>query len=147
MQGSPGARRWLRTLGSMRQLATPRFEVLINGRKACVAGVSRYGVLSVVLTRVKRSPERFPGRKQVRYTKRTWSREKLDVHVGGLEINGKDQLNDRNLVWLRQLLKPGDTVVVRVLSVGPVSKPRFESPRRPPRASPKRVMRRKHNAA
>lgn len=131
----------------MRRLATPRFEVLINGRKACVAGVARFGVLSVILTRVKRSPERFPGTKHVRYTKRTWSLEKLDVHVGGLEINGKDQLNDRHFVWLKQLLKPGDTVTVRVLSAGPVSKPKFQSPRRPPRTSPKREMRRKRNAA
>ena len=130
----------------MRQLATPRFEILINGRKACVAGVSRFGVLSVVLTRVRRNPERFPGRKRVRYTKRTWSREKLDVYVGGLEINGKNELDDRSLVWLRQLLKPGDRIEVRVLSKGPVTSPRFESPRPPRSTEPKRVVRRKRNA-
>jgi hypothetical protein len=33
-----------------------RFEVLINGKKVCTAGIRDYGVLSTTITRVKRNP-------------------------------------------------------------------------------------------
>jgi hypothetical protein len=131
----------------MTKVATPRFEVLINGRRACVAGVDTYGVLNVILSRVKRSPLRFPKQNPGRHTKRTWSREQLDVYVGGLEINGKDERNDRHLFWLRRQIRPGDKIMVRVLPVGPVSKPKGESPRRTPLSRPKRAKRGARNAA
>ena len=138
-----------RTLGGMAKVAAPRFEVLINGRRACVAGVDTYGVLNVILSRVKRSPLRFPKQRtrQVAHTKRTWSREQLDVYVGGLEINGEDERNDRHLFWLRRQIRPGDKIMVRVLPVGPVSKPKGESPRLKKRSSPRRAKRGARNAA
>ena len=137
------------TLGGMAKVAAPRFEVLINGRRACIAGVDTYGVLNVILSRVRRSPLRFPkqGTGQVEHTKRTWSREQLDVYVGGLEINGEDERNDRHLFWLRRQIKLGDKIVVRVLPVGPVSNPKRESPRQPPRSGPRRAKRGARNAA
>lgn len=125
----------------MDKVTAPRFEVLINGRRACVAGVSTYGVLNVILSRVKRSPMRFPKQKHVEYTKRVWSREKLDIHVGGLEINGEDERNDRHVAWLRRRIKPGDTIMVRVLSAGPISRPKGVSPRQSARSRPKRATR------
>jgi len=126
----------------MGKVTAPRFEVLINGRRACVAGVSTYGVLNVILSRVKRSPMRFPEQKQVRYTKRAWSQENLDIHVGGLEINGEDERNDRHVAWLRRRIKPGDTIMVRVLSAGPIGRPKGVSPRQSARSRPKRATRR-----
>jgi hypothetical protein len=131
----------------MTKVATPRFEVLINGRRACVAGVDTYGVLNVILSRVKRNPLRFPKQRPGQHTKRTWSREQLDVYVGGLEIDGEDERNDRHLVWLKRRIRPGDKIMVRVLPVGPVSKPKGESPRQPPRSGARRTKRGARNAA
>jgi len=131
----------------MAKVTTPRFEVLINGRRACVAGVDTYGVLNVILSRVKRNPMRFPKQKHVRHTRRSWSREQLDIYVGGLEINGEDERNDRHLVWLRRRIAPGDKIMVRVLPVGPVTTPKGVSPRQTPRSRSKRVRRGARNAA
>src|SRR5262245_42436950 len=103
--------------------ASPRFEVLINGRRVCVAGITSFGVMNVILSRVKRNPKRYPGRKKISYTERKWSREQLDVYVGGLEINGEDERNDRHVDWLKRRIKPGDKVVVRVLPAGPFDPP------------------------
>jgi hypothetical protein len=130
----------------MTKVATPRFEILINGRRACVAGVDTYGVLNVILSRVKRSPLRFP-KQPGGHTKRSWSREQLDVYVGALEINGEDERNDRHLSWLRRRIKLGDKILVRVLPAGRVSKPKGESPRQAPRTRPKPTKRRARNAA
>jgi hypothetical protein len=90
----------------------------------CVAGIESFGVMNVILSRVKRNPRRFPGKSKVRFTEREWSREQLDVYVGGLQINGDDERNDRHVDWLRRRIKPGDRIVVRVLSSG-----RFDPPR------------------
>jgi hypothetical protein len=131
----------------MTKVATPQFEVLINGRRACVAGVGTYGVLNVILSRVKRNPLRFPKQGPGQHTKRTWSRQQMDVYVGGLEINGQDERNDRHLFWLRRRIRPGDTVMVRVLPVGPVGKPKAESSRQRPRSGAQRNKRGARNAA
>ena len=52
------------------------FEVSLNGKRACVAGVEGFGVLSAILSWVRRHPEK---RRQGRTTD-----EDLTVDVGGL---------------------------------------------------------------
>ena len=127
--------------------ASPRFEVLLNGKRVCVAGIASFGVMNVILSRVKRNPKRFPGRKKVGYTARQWSTEQLGVYVGGLEINGEDERNDRHVDWLRRNIKPGDRIVVRVLQPGRFDPPRgmgrrLTARRRPTRAKAARAARR-----
>ena len=123
----------------MTMVASPRFEVLINGRRVCVAGIASFGVMNVILSRVKRNPKRYPGRRKISYTERNWSREQLDVRVGGLEINGEDERNDRHVDWLKRRIKPGDKIVIRVLSAGPVDPPKDTFRRLTARRSPTRA--------
>ena len=109
-----------------RRKPTPRFEVTINGRRACVSGIVGYGVMNVIVGRVKRNPKRFPGKGQVRFSKSEWSREELDIQVGGLDVNGTDE----HLHWLRRGIRLGDEIVVRVLGQGPIDKPKSLGRRR-----------------
>jgi hypothetical protein len=109
-----------------RKQPTPRFEVSINGRKACLSGIAGYGVMNVIVSRVKRKPNRFPGEAKVRVNKAQWSKEDLDVYVGGLDINR----GDVHLDWLRRDIQVGDTIVIRVLEKGAVDKPKGRPGRR-----------------
>ena len=98
--------------------------------------------MNVILSRIKRNPQRFP--KAPGWTKRQWSKETLDVYVGGLEINGEDERNDRHVEWLKRYIKPGDRLVVKVLPPGRFDTPRPMGPRRPPtRAKAARAARRR----
>jgi hypothetical protein len=108
----------------MTKARSPRFEVLVNGRKAGIAGISEYGVVSVIVGLIKGHPERFPGTKGTQYTKRSWSRPHLHLYIGGLEL-AKDERNDRHVQWLKRGIKPGDKIVVRVLGAGPFDAPKI----------------------
>jgi hypothetical protein len=92
-----------------------RFQVLINGRQACVSGMDGYGVLSAVLSRVKRSPKAYPGKNKhpLKIGKAEWSKERIEFDVGGL-----DSIADQHLHWLKRDLRIGDEIVIRVLSGG-----------------------------
>jgi hypothetical protein len=100
--------------------AAPLFEVAINGRKACTSGIAGYGVVNVILSRVKRNPARYPGARNVRFNKADWAKEELHVQVGGLDVNGIDE----HLHWLKRTLKPGDEIAVKVLAEGVADKPK-----------------------
>jgi hypothetical protein len=98
----------------------PRFEVLINGKKAATAGIAGYGVMHVIVGRVKRNPKRFPRDGKSAFSRAQWSKEQIDVNVGGLDINARDE----HLHWLRRDLKAGDEITVRVLAAGKIDKPK-----------------------
>lgn len=98
-----------------------RFQVLINGRRACVSGMDGYGVLSVVLSRVKRNPKAYPGKNKHphKMTKAEWSRESIEFSVGGL-----DSIADQHLHWLRRDLRIGDEVAIKLLAAGQYDAPK-----------------------
>jgi hypothetical protein len=98
----------------------PRFAVLINGKKAATAGIAGYGVMHVIVGRVKRNPKRFPRDGKSAFSKSEWSKETIDVQVGGLDVNAGDE----HLHWLRRNLKAGDEITVRILDGGKVDKPK-----------------------
>jgi hypothetical protein len=103
-----------------------RFEVLINGRRMCTSGMDGYGVLDVILTRVKRSPNAYPGKDKhpTKISKATWSKERLNLWVGGL-----DSIADEHLHWLKRNLTIGDKITVKVLPPGKVDAPQGKSRR------------------
>ena len=84
------------------------FEIKINGEKKCLAGVGEQGVLSAVLTCVRRVPE---GRRRFK--------EELELGVGGI---GKR--NDEHLEWLQRKLRIGDEISIRIIQQATADKPR-----------------------
>jgi hypothetical protein len=88
------------------------FEVSLNGKRACVAGVEGFGVLSAILSWVRRHPEK---RRQGRT-----AAEGLIV-VGGLrsEASGPGE----HLKWISRSLRVGDRVSIRVVDTLKVDVP------------------------
>lgn len=84
------------------------FEVSINGKRVCLAGIGDFGVLSAILTWVKRNPSRCPKG----MNKAKWCEEELSFNVGGLvsQINKDDSQPN----WIDRSLKPGDKIVIRI---------------------------------
>src|SRR5574342_103891 len=118
-----------------RKQPSPRFEVFINGRKACTSGIAGFGVLNIIIGRVKRNPKRFPGKNNIRFNKSEWSREELDIQVGGLDVNGGDE----HLHWLKRGISVGDEIVVRVLGRGTIDRPKSLGRRLTGRSTPMRA--------
>jgi hypothetical protein len=84
------------------------YEVFINGKKKCVAGVGEQGVLTGILTWVKRKRhEADQGCKEG-----STHVEELFITVGGLVDHGKDSVH---LDWLRRSLTVGDEVRFRIV--------------------------------
>jgi hypothetical protein len=88
------------------------FEVFLNGNKVCRAGVGDLGVLTTVLSWVRRegrnTETREPGNIE----------EELTLNVGGL-ISSKNE----HVRWSESKLTVGDEVHVRVVSVESVDPP------------------------
>jgi len=75
------------------------FEVSINGKKGTTAGVGDYGVLSAIVSWVKR---------------RVDGSEEMTFEVGGLI---SDDRQTENLRWLCENLNIGDEVTIRIVEV------------------------------
>ena len=93
----------------------PAFEVHVNGRRTCVAGIGEPGVLTATLTWVLGEPR---GQRV--------GREDMGVQVGGLISRG-----DEFVQWCRRAVRRGDEVVIRIVDVAESDTPRLrrrESP-------------------
>jgi hypothetical protein len=77
------------------------FDVYLNGRKICRAGVGNDGVLTTLVTWAHVRPAPATG-------KRGRARNETRLHVGGLA-------HDTHRTWAGRLLKAGDRVIVSVL--------------------------------
>jgi hypothetical protein len=78
------------------------FEIHLNGKKLCVAGVGERGVLSGMVTWVAGSPSKS-----------------LSLNIGGL-ISPKNE----NVSWIREKsLQVGDKVQVKIVDVESVDEP------------------------
>ena len=79
------------------------FQVYLNGKKLCVAGVGTDGVLSAIVSSVARSGS-----------------EDLFLDVGGLVSPTREHFS-----WIRQKpLGQGDTIKVRVIAASTADKPK-----------------------
>lgn len=99
-----------------------RFQVLVNGKQLCIAGVDRFGVLSACMSWVRRDPERYVAWKaEAEPTWSTspeeWSRENIELSVTSLP----------QLPWCRHELSIGDEVTIRVLGPGETSTERDQA--------------------
>jgi hypothetical protein len=94
------------------------FEVIINGKRACRAGVGRAGVLTTIVNWVGRSP-RAP-----RKGGRTRSGEAW-VNVGGMHVTkGRANVHPR---WLNRVVRPGDEILVRVVESRSSDRPKWKT--------------------
>lgn len=87
------------------------FKVSLNGDEICTAGVRGFGVVSAIVTWVRRKPEKSRDRKSVE--------EELTVEVGGLDSDAGEHVK-----WLARHLHAGDRITVEVVEAESVDKPK-----------------------
>jgi hypothetical protein len=100
------------------------FEVHINGKRKCIAGIGAPGVLTATLTWVLRKKE---GRRR--------KSEELELGIGGLLSR-----TDEFLEWLQRDMRLGDEVAIRIVEVADSDKPKK---RRRTKSTPAQLLRRK----
>jgi hypothetical protein len=98
------------TKGTAQRHAMIAFEVYLNGKKICTAGVGDTGVLTACLSYRGALPYEEGG-PQVR--------ECLTIDVGGYLPNPREHLR-----WRERKLKPGDSVTLNVVKAESVDRPR-----------------------
>jgi hypothetical protein len=89
------------------------FEVFLNGQKLCTGGVGNLGVLSAVLTWVRRKGENTD-------TKMPDSiEEELKLNVGGRISPSQEHVS-----WVQRQATLGDEICIRILESDSVDPPR-----------------------
>ena len=83
------------------------FEVALNGKRLCTAGVGDDGVLSVIM-------DHLIGQ----------GHDSVALNVGGLLSK-----TNEHVVWRHKALKSGDEVHIKVIDAESVDKPRKRGPR------------------
>lgn len=86
------------------------FEVSINGLPHCISGIDGNGVMSLILTRVQRDPERRPKDLE----DEAWSLEELNFSVTGL-ITSDHSHEDEVIEWQQRPIDIGDEITVKIL--------------------------------
>jgi hypothetical protein len=89
-------------------------EVHVNGKKQCIAGIARAGVVSAILSWVGRD-DQHPD----------LPREDVSLRVGGL-----DSKRDEHVDWLTKDMVVGDEIILRIVDVRKPDAPKKGS-RRP----------------
>lgn len=90
------------------------FKVSLNGKRVCTAGVRDFGVVSAIVSWVRRKPENSRRKKGIE--------EELTAEIGGLDGDSRAHLN-----WLSRRLRVGDRVTVEVVETDIVDKPKRSS--------------------
>ncbi|MEY2407713.1 MAG: hypothetical protein QOF48_383 [Verrucomicrobiota bacterium] len=99
------------------------YEIHINGKRKCTAGIRGPCVLTASLCWVLREPKSRRGK-----------RKELNLAVGGMGSSGEF------LDWLQRDLQTGDEVTIRIIEAAKVDKPKK---RRRLRATPAQIRLRK----
>lgn len=102
-----------------------RFQVLVNGEVRGTVALETIGVLTAIISWVRRDPAVIPDdlRRAPDFAEADWAGERIEVEVGGL-----DSFTRQNLKWLETELTVGDEVTVRVLSPGDFDHPLRREP-------------------
>jgi hypothetical protein len=103
------------------------FEVYVNGKKRCTAGVGERGVLNAGVNWIRRADEtvrRYGGS----------GREELTVEARGMVTS--PNLPREHVQWLNSRLQMGDVITFKVIETEKVNKPRSRTP-----ADPERIER------
>lgn len=87
------------------------FEVTINGKKVCTAGIEGIGVLTAIFDFARRKKD---GEEIVQ--------EGPHLKIGGLNCHGKN--DDENLDWVKRHLSVGDEVSIRIIDSLQIDQPK-----------------------
>lgn len=94
------------------------FEIEINGRKLCRAGINaEFGILTSILSWAKRDISQLS--KEV---KAKVPEEELKLTVGGHISYSKDDYE--NVQWLGRELKPGDQIKIKIIETNEADEPK-----------------------
>ena len=101
-----------------------RFQVLINGRPIAVTGIGDYGVLSAIVSWVRRNPAAISDvdRADPAFDEQWFLKERCDLHLGAL-----DTVRQLNHSWAEHTLSPGDEITIRVLADGEYELPNADA--------------------
>ena len=83
------------------------FEVTLNENRVCTAGVEDFGVLSTIVTWVRRRPEYSRNDNTIE--------EELTAEVSALD--SRDSTAGEHLKWLSETLRVGDSISIRIVDV------------------------------
>ncbi len=83
------------------------FEVIINGERVCTAGVGDDGVLTGILSFVKRAQDDLDS-------------ESLDLRIGGL---AKRESATEHVEWLNRKLAVGDVITIKIVEAAECDEP------------------------
>ena len=103
-----------------------RVEVLLNGRRIAIAGIEKFGVISAIVTWVRRNPANITAtmRSEKDFDETHFLRE-----ICELELSGLDSVRDKHVFWAKDALRPGSEVTIRILPAGEFDAPRSDRPR------------------
>src|SRR4249919_3433307 len=107
-----------------------RFEILVNGKRVCLAGIPGYGVLTATLSWVKRNPASVDRTTIKTSSLESFLKELIELEVGGLNTNADAGEHGQRLNWLKQHLREGDEIAFRVLPPGRSDEPKRNRKRR-----------------
>ncbi len=85
------------------------FEIHVNGKRICTAGIGEPGVLSAILNWVGSEPRKGERKAD----------EFASIRVGGLISS-----TEEHVTWARRALRRGDKVVIRVVETERSDRPR-----------------------
>lgn len=95
-----------------------RFEVSINGEHVCTAGIENFGVVSAILSAVRRNPAKFKEDLQGFSSEAEFSSATVNFSVSGIDDD------DRHVHWTDSLkIEEGDEIVLRMLPAGSFEEP------------------------
>jgi hypothetical protein len=92
------------------------FDVFVNGRKLCRAGVGRDGVLSAIVSWVKLTGDAASTARRLKRPS-----EETRLHVGGLS----QRIHRR---WPGRMLKVGDRVAIAIVAAETFDRPQYKKP-------------------
>ena len=86
------------------------FQVTVNGSAVCTAGMNDFGVVSAIMTWVRRTPDKSADGKSIE--------EELTFDIGGLDSTAGEHLK-----WVKTELRVGDTVTIGIVDIDEVDAP------------------------
>lgn len=97
-----------------------RFEILLNGLPVATIGVGDFGVLTTIVTRVRRSPATISEvtRSRDGFDEEAYLQESCELSMSSL-VSGTNEHGE----WNPRTLVEGDVVTIRVLSGGDYDPP------------------------
>ena len=103
-----------------RRRSALRFDIAVNGKRICLAGSGRYGVLSLAVNWVRRDPRVRPQSKTIE----KWCREECDLRIGAVTSGYQE-------AWKKVPLREDDEITIRILGPGSAEIPlrRFRTPK------------------